>query len=61
MSTVILSIYPELYSTKIAVSEDDDIVYESDINHSKEDFVVFENIMEQFNSPQIMPSLIISH
>ena len=35
MSTVILSIYPELYSTKIAVSEDDDIVYESDINHSK--------------------------
>lgn len=47
MSTVILSIYPELYSTKIAVSEDDDIVYESDINHSKEDFVVLENIMEQ--------------
>ena len=47
MSTVILSLYPEFYSTKIAVSEDKKIIYQSDINHSEEDFVLFDNIMEQ--------------
>ena len=47
MSVVILSIYPEIYSTKIAVSEDENIVYQSEIDHSKEDFISFENIMEQ--------------
>lgn len=47
MSVVILSIYPEIYSTKIAVSEDENVVYQSDVNHSKEDFILFESVMEQ--------------
>lgn len=47
MSAVILSIYPETYSTKIAVSEDEKIVYQSEISHYKEDFVLFESVMEQ--------------
>ena len=47
MSVVILSIYPEIYSTKIAVSEGENIVYRSDVNHSKEDFILFESVMEQ--------------
>jgi butyrate kinase len=36
-----------LYSTKIAVSEDEKKVYQCEINHSGEDFLLFENNIEQ--------------
>lgn len=59
MSAVILSIYPEIYSTKIAVSEGESIVYQSDINHFEEDFILFEGMMEQmpFRRDAIMEQL----
>ncbi len=47
MPTTILSVYPELHSTKIAVSENEKIVYQSEINHLNEDFILFENNIEQ--------------
>ena len=47
MPTTILSVCPELYSTKFAVSEDEKIVCQSEVNHSEEDFILFENNIEQ--------------
>ncbi len=47
MATKILSIYPKLYSTKIAVSNDDDIFYQCEIEHPNEDIILLENILEQ--------------
>ena len=47
MSTMILAICPEMYYTKIAVSEDYNIVYQCDIEHSKDDFALTDNITDQ--------------
>lgn len=47
MSVSLLLICPDVSSTTIAVSEDDVIVYQSKIDHSKSDFILFDNIMEQ--------------
>ena len=59
MPTIILSVCPELYSTKIAVSEDEKIVYQSEINHLNEDFILFESNIEQlpFRRDAIMNDL----
>lgn len=47
MPTVILSILPDVNSTTIAISEDYNIVYQCDIDHSKCDFILLDNIIEQ--------------
>ena len=47
MSTTILSVCPKLYSTNIAVSEDEKIIYQNVIDHSNEDFVLLNNNVEQ--------------
>ncbi len=47
MAVAILYICPELHSTKVAVGEDGKIVYQCEINHSEEDFILFENNIEQ--------------
>ena len=59
MPTIILCINTEVFCTKIAISEDEKIVYQCDIDHSKEDFVMIDNIMEQlpFRRDAIMNQL----
>lgn len=59
MSTTILYIVPEIFYTKIAISEDDKIVYQYEINHAKEDFILMDGIMEQlpFRRDTIMSQL----
>ena len=59
MATNILSIYPKIYSTKIAVSNDFDIIYESEIFHSEDELFLYENLMEQmpFRRDAIMSQL----
>ena len=59
MSVMILYICPELYSTKIAVGEDNKIVYQCEIHHSKEDFILFENNIDQlpFRRDAVMSQL----
>ena len=59
MAVTILYISPELYSTKIAVSEDEKKVYQCEINHSGEDFLLFENNIEQlpFRRDAVMSQL----
>ena len=47
MSTIILAISTEIFYTRIAISENENIVYQKDINHSKEEFILMDNIMEQ--------------
>lgn len=47
MPTIILNIITEVSYTKIAISEDENIVYQCEIDHSKEDFVMIDSIMEQ--------------
>ncbi len=47
MPTIILSISTEVFYTKIAISENENIVYQCDIDHSKEEFVMIDNVMEQ--------------
>ncbi len=47
MATNILSIYPKLYSTKIAVSNDNDIFYQCEIEHPSDDLLIFESVVEQ--------------
>ena len=47
MKTTILSIAPELYSTKIAISENEKIIYESEIIHAPDELILCENTMEQ--------------
>lgn len=49
MTTNILLICPKLYSTKIAVSSDDNIFYQYDIKHANDELIVFENIVEQIS------------
>ena len=49
MATNILSIYPKLYSTEIAVSKDDNIFYQYEIEHANDELIVFENIVEQIS------------
>ena len=48
MPTVILSILPDVNSTTIAISEDYNIVYQCDIDHSKCDFILLDNISYSF-------------
>lgn len=59
MPTTILSVCPKSYSTKIAVSEDEKIIYHNEISHLKEDFILFDNIVEQlpFRRDSIMTHL----
>lgn len=46
--TTILSIVTELYSTKIAISNlNQEIIYQSNIKHTNEDFILCETIMDQ--------------
>ena len=47
MSTTILSVCPKLYSTRISVSEDEKIIYQNELDHSGEDFVLVDNNVEQ--------------
>lgn len=47
MSTVILAISTEIFYTRIAVSEDENIFYQCDIDHAKDDFVQMDNIVDQ--------------
>ena len=47
MKTTILSIAPDLYSTKIAISENEKIIYESEIIHAPDELILCENTMEQ--------------
>ena len=44
---MILAISTEVFYTRIAMSENENIVYQKDINHSKEEFILLDNIMEQ--------------
>ena len=59
MATTILSICPELNYTRIALSEDEKIIYQCKITHSKEELVLFENNIEQlpFRRDAIMMQL----
>lgn len=59
MPTIILSISTEIFYTKIAISENENIVYQCDIDHSKEEFVMIDNFMEQlpFRRDAIMNQL----
>lgn len=59
MATRILSIYPKLYSTKMAVSDDNNIFYQYEIEHLNDDLILFENLMEQipFRRDAIMNQL----
>ena len=59
MSTIILAISTEVFYTRIAISKDESIVYQRDINHTKEDFILSDNIMEQlpFRRDAIMNQL----
>jgi butyrate kinase len=47
MSTIILTINTEIFYTRIAVSKDENIFYQSDIDHSKDDFILMENAVDQ--------------
>lgn len=47
MPTIILSICTEILSTKIAVSENENVIYYKEIFHSEEDMLLLENITEQ--------------
>ena len=47
MPTTILTICPELYSTKVALSKDENIIYQSEIIHTESDFILCENITDQ--------------
>lgn len=59
MSTSVLAISTEIFYTRIAVSKDENIVYQKDIDHSKEDFILFDSITEQlpFRRDAIMSQL----
>lgn len=59
MSIFILAICTEVFYTKIAVSKDENIIYQKDIDHSKEDFILMDNVMDQlpFRRDAIMKQL----
>lgn len=47
MSTKILAISTEVCYTAIAISEDENIIYKYEIDHSKEDFLLLDNTIDQ--------------
>ena len=47
MSITILSVCPDINYTTIAISKDEDVVYQTDIDHSNYDFLRYDNIMDQ--------------
>lgn len=47
MSTKILAISTEVCYTAIAISEDENIIYQYEIDHSKEDFLLLDNTIDQ--------------
>ena len=47
MSTKILAISTEVCYTTIAISEDENIIYQYEIDHSKEDFLLLDNTIDQ--------------
>lgn len=47
MSTIILTISTEIFYTRIALSKDENIFYQSDIDHSRDDYIQMDNIMDQ--------------
>ena len=47
MSTIVLSIITEVFYTRIAVSKDENIFYQCDIDHSKDDFILMDNVVDQ--------------
>lgn len=58
MTTTILAIIPDVYFTKIAVSKDADIIYQYEIDHSKEDFLLMDIIDQMpFRRDAIMKRL----
>ena len=59
MSTIILAISTGVFYTKIALSKDENIFYQNDIDHSKNDFIHMDNIMDQlpFRRDAIMNTL----
>ena len=59
MSKTILAISTEVFYTRIAVSKDENIIYQKDIDHSKHDFILMDNIMDQlpFRRDTIMNQL----
>ena len=59
MSTIVLAISTEILYTRIAVSKDESIVYQKDINHANEEFLQFEGVAEQlpFRRDAIMNQL----
>ncbi len=59
MSTIILSIITDVFYTRIAVCKDENIFYQSDIDHSKDDFILMDNVIDQlpFRRDAIMNQL----
>ncbi len=59
MSIIILTISTEVFYTRIALSKDDAIIYQRDINHSKDDFILLEDNADQlpFRRDAIMNQL----
>lgn len=47
MSTIILTISTDIFYTRIALSRDENVFYQRDIDHSKDDFIQMDNIMDQ--------------
>lgn len=59
MSTIILAISTEVFYTRIAVSKDENIIYQKDIDHSKQDYILMDDVMDQlpFRRDDIMKQL----
>ena len=59
MPTIILAITTEVFYTRISVSKNENIFYQKDIDHSKDDFILMDNIMDQlpFRRDAIMNQL----
>lgn len=59
MSTIILAISTEVFYTRIAISKDENIIYHKDIDHSKQDFIMMDNVVDQlpFRRDVIMKQL----
>ena len=59
MSTIILAISTEVFYTRIAISKDENIIYHKYIDHSKQDFILMDNVVDQlpFRRDVIMKQL----
>ncbi len=59
MSTMILAISTEIFYTRIAVSKGENIIYHKDIDHTKQDFILMDNVIDQlpFRRDAIMNQL----